>query len=1129
MSGLGKQVIPVSFGGGLSTKDDPKQLVPGRFTTLQNAIFKVGKSIKKRFGFAQLPSLSAGVGIASYASELVSLDGSNLYSLNESGSAQTLKGALPLTTLSTTNVIRTTTQQASQDSAINGSLRAFVWTDSVGQLGYSIFDSATNQSIVNNQTLSVTGTVSKVFALGTNFVFVYFDGALLRYKSVSLAAPTSLSAAVTIASDISVAVPVFDCTLNNGSLYVAYNGSTAKLSLYSLSSTLALSAQKNFGSDNAASITIFKDASFNVWVSYSITGSAGVNSTINYFILDQTLATTVLGKTQLDAFQVSGVGRLIQNITGIVAGAVGTVYYEVFIPDPNANVTYKSPGNFIKQNTGTLTGTIGSPAVFNRGLGLASKVFVYNSIYYLWTASQSPLQSSYFLIDQNDVVVAKLSPSLGGGFTTQSILPEVNTVSTGVFHAASLIKDLVTVTTGNITTQTGVLSATVTFPSKDPSKFTLGENLHVAGGVLTMYDGSSVVEHGFNLYPEDISLASIGNTGGIGSGASTADINQFQYSATYEWTDNQGQLHRSAPSIPLTLPLPKFLATEVTATFASGNQTLTGITDTTGIYVGMYLSIATANASPPFLIASWTYNTIITGVTPTTVTVTNAPTSSGTVRFLATSVPVTMIYAPVLIGSTLPGSFQSGSALIKGQTVMPLFENQNVLAANTTVVNPTTGQINNPALTTSVFPHLFFTKDTYRTVIGVPSLKVTSKKNVTIILYRTENNGTVFYRVSSFSAPTLNDKTVDRVTVGDATPDATLVGNEQLYTTGNEVENIAAPAVSVATTFKSRGVFVPSETPLSWWYSKQVLPGSPVEFSDLFVNNVDARIGKITALGVLDEKIIFFGPTSKYFVVGDGPAPSGANNDFSQAQHITGSTGCSNQASVLEIPIGLIYQDPSKGIYLLDRSLQENYIGKEVEQFNARTVTSSQTVPGSTSVRFTLDDGTVLIYDWFEGQWGADPFPAAVSSSTIFQNQFTYIQANGAILKQDPTLFTDNAAFIPMNATTGWISFAGVEGFQRVKRLLILGNYKSPHTLTINIFSDFNEAAPTQTITIPVLSDPGVYQYRIHILQQKCESIKIQILESQSTPYGEGYSLSTMAFEVGVKEGPMKLSAGKSF
>jgi hypothetical protein len=366
------------------------------------------------------------------------------------------------------------------------------------------------------------------------------------------------------------------------------------------------------------------------------------------------------------------------------------------------------------------------------------------------------------------------------------------------------------------------------------------------------------------------------------------------------------------------------------------------------------------------------------------------------------------------------------------------------------------------------------------------------------------------------------------VTFTDTLPDSQIIGNQQLYTTGGELENIAAPSVAIGTTYKSRAIVIPSESPLQWWFSKQVIPGQPVEFNDFFYENVDSRIGAVTAVKSLDEKLILFGASSKYYVVGDGPAPSGANNDFSPAQRLAGVSGCQNQASIVETPLGLMYQDKVKGIYLLDRSLQESYIGAEVEAYNSNTVVSARIISGQTIVRFALDSGVCLTYDYIVGQWGVDIYPAPVTDAENYNNLYTYVTTGGIVNQETVGSYTDSGALIPLAFTTGWLSFENIEGFMRIYEMQIFGTYYSPHTLTIQIYVNYG-ANPSQTVTIPVTSSISPYQHRIKLAVQQCESIKISVVESQSSSFGQGLAISGLTFRVGIKSGMFKLPASQSY
>lgn len=57
---LVKQIVPVPFVGGVDTKTDEKQVVPGKLLLLENGIFTSPKQIKKRNGYRQLSQVILG-------------------------------------------------------------------------------------------------------------------------------------------------------------------------------------------------------------------------------------------------------------------------------------------------------------------------------------------------------------------------------------------------------------------------------------------------------------------------------------------------------------------------------------------------------------------------------------------------------------------------------------------------------------------------------------------------------------------------------------------------------------------------------------------------------------------------------------------------------------------------------------------------------------------------------------------------------------------------------------------------------------------------------------------------------------------------------------------------------------
>lgn len=395
-----------------------------------------------------------------------------------------------------------------------------------------------------------------------------------------------------------------------------------------------------------------------------------------------------------------------------------------------------------------------------------------------------------------------------------------------------------------------------------------------------------------------------------------------------------------------------------------------------------------------------------------------------------------------------------------------------------------------------------------------------------IILYATDVNGTLYYQVSDPLNPTANTLAAANVDIVFSSL-ASFTANIPLYTNGGEVANDPAYPMTLLSTFQSRMIANVIGHPLQYQFTKQVIPGSPVEWASDFVFNLDSRIGSFSAGLAMDDKYVFYGPTTIFYMVGSGPSPNGTNNDFTTPQLVASDCGCANPASVVLTPDGIIFQTPNKGIYILDRSLQVSYIGYGIEAFNSYTVTSAVLVKNQNQVRFTMSNGSALTYDYLVKQWEESLNISAVGA-TLWNSNYTYLKSVGTSFYEDTTIYNDNGTAINMKFTTSWMSFADLQGYQRVRYFMILGEYVSAHTLTVNIYYDYSTSIG-QAVTIPVSANPAPYEFRIPITQQKCTAIRFEIIESQSGSGGESFKLSNLAVQVGVKKGLNKLPAANTY
>jgi len=440
--------------------------------------------------------------------------------------------------------------------------------------------------------------------------------------------------------------------------------------------------------------------------------------------------------------------------------------------------------------------------------------------------------------------------------------------------------------------------------------------------------------------------------------------------------------------------------------------------------------------------------------------------------------------------------------------------------------------------------------------LKIPTLRLTYKtmNPVKIVIYRWSVGQQIYYQTTSITSPLLNSTTVDSVTYVDTNSDATILGNNIIYTTGGVIEDVNAPASNLMTLFDTRLWLVDAEDKNLLWYSKQVIEAVPVEMSDLFTifvpptTSTQGTTGPITAISVMDDKLIIGKENAFLYINGTGPDNTGANNQYSPPTFITSTVGCTNQKSIVLQPQGLMFQS-DKGIWLLDRSLSTSFIGAEVEEFtNGATVLSAVNVPATNQVRFILDTGITLMYDYYFNQWGTFNNVPAVSSC-IYQDLHTYITSSGSAYQEAVGKYLDGSTPVSILLKTGPLRLDKLQSYQRAYFFYLLGTYISPHKLMVSIFYDYSDN-PSHSVLIRPTNFSAVYggvspygqgnyggnpsleEWRVFFKEQRCKAINIQIEEiydsTLGVPAGAGLTLSGLNIVCGFKSKFVPMPANNS-
>lgn len=605
-----KQAVDISFAKGVDTKTDPWRVAIGNFLKLTNMVFTTGQRLTKRFGYASLPDLPESAKFLTTFNNNLTAIGNSLQAYSSGTASWDNKGTLHPVELEVLPLIRSNTNQSQVDAAVSGNnLVCTVYTDqtptnlTVPRYMYAIADATTGQNIVEPTPIPVTsGAVTgspRVFVLGAYFIIAFTNviGGVshLQYIAVSMNNPSLVTVAANLETSYGASSRLsWDGVVVGNSLYFAYDTTSGgqAIQFRYLTSTLIVSSPTtytNAGRVTATIMSVTADTSGTnpvIWAAYYNSGT----STGYAVSLDQNLNKIITTPAEIIT---SGT---IDNITSVATSGVLTAYYEV---DNNYGYDSALPTHYISQVTCTQSGTVGTPGILVRSVGLASKAFISDGQAFFVGAFQSTLQPTYFLFNSMGQVVSRFAYSNGGGYCNVG-LPSVN-VNGNIASVGYLFKDFITsqntsdtqsISKSNIYSQTGINLITFTIGTSSVVPVEIAQTLNITGGFLWEYDGYVPVENNFFLWPEDSE-----GTPASSGGAMLAQ--EYQYQIVYTWTNNQGNIEYSAPSVPLIVDMstnnPAF--TQPTPITTSGTMVLGSaemvVPSLTGLQVGQIITDTT--------------------------------------------------------------------------------------------------------------------------------------------------------------------------------------------------------------------------------------------------------------------------------------------------------------------------------------------------------------------------------------------------------------------------------------------------------------------------------------------------------------------------------------------------------
>lgn len=437
--------------------------------------------------------------------------------------------------------------------------------------------------------------------------------------------------------------------------------------------------------------------------------------------------------------------------------------------------------------------------------------------------------------------------------------------------------------------------------------------------------------------------------------------------------------------------------------------------------------------------------------------------------------------------------------------------------------------------------------------IGMYHVTVTGKKRASLALdtssttwlapYASDAAGSILYRVSqepSFRS-TPNDAAAIAAAAVTHTGTFPYGSRKPLYTTGGVLGDQAPPAFLDVCVHKDR-VWGLSGDGFTVYFSKRmsddpmIMPG----FNDALTVRAERRL---VALASHESVLLLLGEDALYYLDGEGPPATGSPTDFGAPRRIPASVGCLTPLSVVETPGGTFFQGTDGKLWLL-REMSLAPAGKSVEDDIVAypSVRSATFVENKNQVRFvcrnTADTaGIVLVYDLLFRQWSRFTYTSAPPRHGCYwKGKYVLILdvAGGqqAHMESSTSYVDRTSVWVPFVAETAWISSGGPMGWQRVRRLTVLGEYRSAHALKVEMTVDY-ASSYLQTVTFTEAQTvTNKDRIMVHLgaqngMSTRSRALRVRLSDEAPAVFGTGEALrwNGLALEVVQQEGPARHGA----
>lgn len=542
---------------GIREDIDPTRLDMPSLRRAENVAFDRDGELVKREGFKEYdvalgtdPSITA---IFAHKDQLLWSDNGemNLYGTKADDKA-VLDNDLPIVRLR--SIMRGGTVNSSGSlatvSAATDNTIALAWVNDDDGITVVTFDRNTEAQLASETmpTGGDTASAPRIIGTPTHYVVTWRVDADNEIQGARVDDAATPNAAVVLASDVKSGAHAYDVTVSGTTaaptLVISYVNSSDELSVREFSVDSSLSTGDTF-SDTS---TTYSETAIwgeldedNVWV--VALDSANV---VDLWVLDQSMSQAANTASVIDgtgSYTWLTVGKARESEVAIVA-------YKITSARPTGQMeycVYDATGN----NQGVSKTAYGWPecAPFFDGVACYLPVYVTLSA----IDGTDPINCGHLLLRlfNTDRPTTAVNPQgvLPFGYNTspQPAWPSGETLTTpqkpAKLSATEYAMGALRVEESTAARWTRVGYRFSSHVTRQYVSASMADSLYIAGGVVNQFTGDDATELGFFYYPFLDAAANITEA----TGGSLTTGGTYQHAVMYEWTDDRGNVHRSAP------------------------------------------------------------------------------------------------------------------------------------------------------------------------------------------------------------------------------------------------------------------------------------------------------------------------------------------------------------------------------------------------------------------------------------------------------------------------------------------------------------------------------------------------------------------------------------------------------